>query len=498
MKKIAFLFVAAICLISSCKQYRIYPPPSWIIPDNSEPVEIFLSETELSLEKDGKHQLTASFNPESTSADLLWISSDERILTVDSNGLITAIGTGEATITVMVSNNLSISAICNVSVYDILLQEDQDLATLLEEKGLKEATTLSIAGTLFNTDFKTLREMTSLQHLDISDISNTTIPQTAFYQACFSTIELPENLKTIEEWAFENSSITELDIPDGVTEIQDSAFMNCYELQKLTIPGSVETIGRWIIQSSDDYGEFPDNIETVEVVIEEGVKNLSLSSFYGAAIKSIKVPTTITEIPNFCFAYSLLESIELHDKITSIDDCAFYYTNLHSIDLPENLETIGSDAFVGVNILDQQGALIIPGSVKSIGARAFSSTGITSVVFNEGLETISDAAFANIDFTSIVLPSSLKNLGDSAFDQYDSIKSITFKSAPPSIIYTTGVSGLYAPSLTGIENCIVYVKPEYLDEYKASVWFSGTDAYIDYGYTYKDYFSEDNLLTIES
>ena len=500
MKKLVFL-IAAVCLISGCTQYRILPP-SWILPDTPDVSEIVLSETELSLEKDETYQLSVSFIPARATADLSWKSSDDAILKVSPTGTITAVAAGSATVTVSVIDNPSISATCNVSVVDIILQEGTSLAELLEEKGMENASALSLAGTLTNADFRTLREMTSLQHLDIANITNTELPEQAFREASFSTVELPENLKSIKMWAFYESSIGELDIPAGVTEIQDSAFMNCYKLKRLTIPGSVETIGSSILYSLDTTsGTFPEDIEIVEVVIDEGVKNLSYSSFGGAAIKSIKIPSTITEIPDFCFVYSLLETIELHDGITSLGECAFYFTHLHSIDLPEGLETIGADAFVGngYSLLDQMEELVIPASVKSIGARAFSGTGISSVVFNEGLESISEVAFGNIDFTTIELPASLKSLGDSAFDQYDSIKSITFKGAPPAITYTTDVDGnLYAPGLNGIENCTVYVNPEYLEAYKQSEWFKGSDAYIEYGYQHINYFSEGNLKTIGS
>ena len=476
------------------------PPPQLISPDKPDVLEIVLSDTELTLEKDETYQLNVSFNPVDSYTDLLWQSSNEEILTVNSTGMITAVATGETTVTVSVADNPYINAVCSITVLDVVIEEGSTLADLLEEKGLEEATSLSIAGTLSDSDFETLREMTSLQHLDISDISNTTIPQSAFYQASFSTIELPSDLKTIGQWSFEGSAISELDIPEGVTEIQNSAFMNCYKLKNLTIPGSVETVGRWILQSFDeDAWSFPDDVETVQVTLEEGVKKLSVSSFYGAKIESITIPSSITEIPSWCFENAALESVTLHDGIKTIGDGAFIRTKLKAIQLPDELETIGADAFIGdgYSLLDDMDELVIPASVKSIGERAFSGAGINSVVFNEGLETIEQAAFAHIDFSSIELPASLSSLADSAFDQYDSIKSITFKGAPPEITYTTGSSGnLYAPALTGIENCIIYVPANQLKAYTESVWFKGTNVYESN--PNKTYFSENNLKAIGS
>ena len=351
-----------------------------------------------------------------------------------------------------------------ITVVDIYLQEGETLSEEIEAKNLESAETLSIAGTLADDDFTTLREMSSLQHLDISGASNAIIPQSAFYQASFSTIELPADLKTIGQWAFEGSAITELDIPDGVTEIQDSAFMNCYKLKKLTIPGSVETVGRWILQSADgNTGLFPDDIgiETVEVIIEEGVKNLSASSFWGSAIKSIKIPSSITEIPDWCFESSLLESIEL-DHITSLGQGAFWGSALKTVKIPstvtvipdkcfaesklntiefhDGITRIGGEAFNNCPLSFENNTLVIPRDVEIIGPRAFaldnSQINDRNVKLNEKLVYLyQDAFYTGFKFDTLELPTSLKYLSREAFNIADGIQYVVFKGTePPEVI----------------------------------------------------------------
>ena len=465
MKRLVFL-VAAVCLISGCTQYRILPPPSWIIPSEPEASEIILSETELSLEKDQTYQLSATVNPPEASPELIWQSSNEDIITVDSDGVITAVATGEAAVTVLVADNPSINAVCSITVSDVVVDEGRTLADLLEEKGLNNATSLSIAGTLTDNDFTTLRGMTSLQHLDISDVSNTTIPQSAFYQASFSTIELPAGLKTIGQWAFEGSSITELDIPDGVTEIQNSAFMNCYKLEKLTIPGSVETVGRWILQSADgNTGVFPDDIETPEVIIEEGVKELSPSAFWGSAITSIKIPESITVIPDYCFAVSKLNTIEFHDGITRI----------------------GAEAFGNCTLSFENNTLAIPRDVEIIGPRAFAIDNSLNmdVELNEKLVYLyQEAFFTGFKIDALELPASLKYLSREAFSTRDGITYVVFNGTePPKVIdyfnpYSYDFDGekysglLAEPSIqspAAYLNMVAYVPDESLEEYQ-KVW----------------------------
>lgn len=385
MKRLFFLIAAAVCLVSSCTQYRVLPPPLWISPEKPDVSEIILNETELTLEKDETYQLNVSFSPSGSSADLSWKSSNEGILKVAGTGRLTAVATGNATVTVSVTDNPAISATCNVSVVDVVLKEGTTLAELLKEKGLENASVLSIAGTLSDSDFTTLKGMKTLLQLDISNTSNTEIPTAAFSYTALTQIRLPENLKTI-------------------------------------------------------------------------------------------------------------------------GDGAFYKTGLQTINLPEKLEAIGADAFSGGvdGLLEQMNELVIPASVKSIGARAFTRAGFSSVVFNEGLETINQSAFAYIGFTSIEFPASLKNLADNAFS-YKAMDSVTFKGEPPAVLYflqtdDDSTSIYLAPDLTGMNECTVYVKPEYVDAYKTSMWFTGTDAYQDvtHQYVHTDYFSKENLKAIGS
>lgn len=126
----------------------------------------------------------------------------------------------------------------------------KSLEALLEENDLESATTLEIKGTLNEADFKTLREMVTLKTLDISNVDNEEIPNRAFLGASFSHILLPKNLKNIGERAFQGSSITEMILPEGLKVIGNAAFMGAKNLSKLSIPGSVEYVGRWIVQQA--------------------------------------------------------------------------------------------------------------------------------------------------------------------------------------------------------------------------------------------------------
>lgn len=88
----------------------------------SEPVEdvdvteIKLSETSLELKKSETKKLTATVEPKNaTNKEVEWESDDTNVATVE-NGTVTAVGAGEATITVTSVGNEEVTAICEVTV----------------------------------------------------------------------------------------------------------------------------------------------------------------------------------------------------------------------------------------------------------------------------------------------------------------------------------------------------------------------------------------------
>ncbi len=109
MKPKLFLFslvLLSITLISGCKK--------------DEPVElagITLSKTSTTLKPLVTEKLTATFFPEdAANKDVVWSTSNPAVATIDNTGLITAVGVGNAVITVASSQNGTLKATCDVTV----------------------------------------------------------------------------------------------------------------------------------------------------------------------------------------------------------------------------------------------------------------------------------------------------------------------------------------------------------------------------------------------
>ncbi|MDD3187596.1 MAG: Ig-like domain-containing protein, partial [Bacilli bacterium] len=78
---------------------------------------IYLNKTNLELYENTKYTLSYNINPVyATNKEVTWSSSDKNILTVDSNGLITAVSPGVATVKIVSNDDFSKFSICEITV----------------------------------------------------------------------------------------------------------------------------------------------------------------------------------------------------------------------------------------------------------------------------------------------------------------------------------------------------------------------------------------------
>lgn len=97
------------------------------IKTDNYPKSISLKETSLDLSIGSTGQLQAEVSPDNSTKSISWSSSNSSVATVDSNGLVKAIGVGEATIVAKTINNLT--ATCKVTVGNYSLNVKSILIT---------------------------------------------------------------------------------------------------------------------------------------------------------------------------------------------------------------------------------------------------------------------------------------------------------------------------------------------------------------------------------
>lgn len=172
---------------------------------------------------------------------------------------------------------------------------------------------------------------------------------------------------------------------DGVTHIGDYSFGFCENVEEVTLPSSLETIGN--------------------------------SAFSGTSIKKIVLPDAMTEIgESALIGCNKLEEIIIPDSVITVGKWAFGSTAIKRIELPDSMISIGEGAFYNCEKLEM---ITIPKSVTRIQRSTFENCfDLQEVIVSAQLEFIEDSAFIACDsLKNIKIPKSVINISNSAFDE---------------------------------------------------------------------------------
>ena len=490
--------------------------------------QITLDYNSIEIKTGESFQLHAKIFPEGENdKTITWISGNEDIAIVDSNGLVRATGLGTTYVSAWCGSSFDK---CQVTTYEQRNEfeytyKDNTITYMILDS---EAHTVAV---------KKVTNVTSLLY----------IPSAAEYDGITYRVEriAPEAFMNIDE-----SNYWSVIFPASLTHIGARAFMGCTKLWIMDFPVSLEHVEEDAFKDSDIFKIY---IPSLEWLCNIDFPNLHANPMYGGlgATKSvgveiknvgsdsywtndgIKIDGNIKKIGSYAFAGNYATSIEIGPSVEVIGEGAFYYSKhltttiinapiteipkdmfrlsgkMTSIKLNNNVKSISDYAFYGTSLQ----TLDIPASVESIGEGAFySCRKLESIVFNSALKTIGDYAFYNCELLKeIILPRSVEYIGNNAFNTYNENDSY-FNIYPPECSLSKIVLG---PNIKNIgekafynneEGCQVFItaqtppslNPKML-RLPAYLYLQGQDALNKYKDTiyWSDYFSSTNLISIE-
>ena len=128
-----------------------------------------------------------------------------------------------------------------------------------------------------------------------------------------------------------------VDVLPGVTAIERGAFSSSSSIWKVTLPGTVQTIGDYAFTGS----------AVQEVVLAEGLESIGLGAFQGCEnLRSIAIPSTVTYIENGAFqGCTSLTEANIPDGVEFIGAQLFKSSGLTKVTIPASVTKIWNEAF---------------------------------------------------------------------------------------------------------------------------------------------------------
>ena len=362
-----------------------------------------------------------------------------------------------------------------------------------------------------NDSFKTINSYTFYNCTSLTSItipsSVTSIGSYAFYEC--SNLKEVNYLGLVNDWlkiSFSDSYsnplnsgadlyingklLTEITEDDfvNITTISSYAFEGCTSLINITIPESVESIGKYAFSDCNNLGKV-NYLGTInkwlQMIISGGTySNPLIYSNEGLYIKGNPITELtendfvgITSIPLYAFRNCKnLEKVTLADTIKSIGSDAFYNcTSLITIKIPNSVTSIGVYTFYNCTKLKEVN-LPTNQSFTSIGSYSFyNCISLDTIIIPNSVKSIGNYSFQNCSsLKTIIIPSSVTSIGNYAFDNCGSLYTIVVDSEIVLKGLTGRGSGTMGYILSGVDDVLdrIYVlkniessMPSYITKY---------------------------------
>ncbi len=299
--------------------------------------------------------------PEDT--EVMFISGNEKVVSVDENGVITANGEGNANVTVRLKlngKNTSFSRTVRISVKDPYVRSGPSLSNYYGVGGIVEIP---------------------------EDLLFTEIGQYAFSNYNYIPKDPDEITEdepdTTKIWYIGDNTITKVIIPEGVEKIGPYAFANLTALKEVVLPKSLKYI---------EYGAFYGCSKLEKVSGLESVVTINKNAFFGCDLHGSISLDSAHAIADYAFAMNDdLESVTIPETLRSIGQYAFAgNTRLATVTVNADKVKLGAYAFTNCTSLEE---ISINTSVIPAGA-FYNCRNLETVKLGRDVEALGEYAFA--------------------------------------------------------------------------------------------------------
>ena len=215
-----------------------------------------------------------------------------------------------------------------------------------------------------------------------------------------TSVSLPASVTKISSNMFGGcTSLKSVSAAGPIDSIGDRAFENCSSLTDIDFQGTLTSIGFSAFQGCASLERVPDLSSVTE---------MGSSAFYEC--KKLQAPVNLSSlesIPAYAFCYTPVTVVGFCNNLKNIDKWAFIWSTI-AAPFPETLEKIGDYVFYSGTLPEH---LVIPDSVTSIGASAFSNTdGVQDATIGSGLTQIPAGLFDDSSVKSITIDNSMDDI----------------------------------------------------------------------------------------
>ncbi|MDR2197386.1 MAG: leucine-rich repeat domain-containing protein [Coriobacteriales bacterium] len=293
-----------------------------------------------------------------------------------------------------------------------------------------------------------------------------------------STVTWPTGSYAIEAAAFKNTGLLSV-APGAVNALGAGAFANCTKLLSADLSDATLT--------ALEQDSFSGCFVLATVQLPATLAEIKASAFANASLTALQLPASLTTIRSAAFSAVRADQVALPAALTVLEKGAFNVSGVSSIDLSGTaISQIPAEAYANVSALT---AIKLPATLQSIGANAFSGTGISAISLPSQLQSIGQQAFAATALTQVVIPHSVNSMGAAVFQDCTALAQVTFFNGMTAVpescfkgctaltgfVAGTGVSsiGAYAfADCTGITGTLISSLPAQVESIGSSA-FSG-------------------------